>query len=79
MDREIQQLKEDRDRYRSEFERNQLLLNQANKRLAENIQYNDDYSSSQRMTTNSSYNVKTSNVVTSKTIDPNYRGEAFGK
>lgn len=79
MDREIQQLKEDRDRYRSEFERNQLLLNQANKRLAENIQYNDDYGSSQRMTTNSSYNVKTSNVVTSKTIDPNYRGEAFGK
>ena len=82
MDREIQQLKQERDRYKSEYERNQIALQQANKKLSESIMQIEEPTYGQpRGYTNSttSVNLKSSQMISSKTIDPNYRGEAFGK
>lgn len=83
MDREIQQLKQERDRYKSEFERNQAALNQANKKLSETIMQTEEYTYGQPRggvtSSTVTMNLKSSQMISSKTIDPNYRGEAFGK
>jgi hypothetical protein len=79
MDREIQQLRQERDRYRSEFERTQLLLQGANKKIADNISQMEEMALNGANRTTTTTTMRTSNMYTSKTIDPNYRGEAFGK
>lgn len=82
MDREIQQLKHERDRFKSEYEKGQILLQHANKKIADNsIQMEEmalNASNSQRISTTTS-TMRTSNMYGSKAYDPNYRGEAFGK
>lgn len=83
MDREIQQLKQERDRYKSEFERNQAALQQANKKVTESLIQSEEHMYSQPRnygnTSSSTVTLKSSQMLSSKTVDPNYRGEAFGK
>ena len=82
MDREIQQLRQERDRFRTDFEKTQILLQQANKKIAESsIQLEEmaqAVGNSQRVSTTTT-TMRTSNMYGSKAYDPNYRGEAFGK
>lgn len=82
MDREIQQLHHERERYKAEYEKGQILLQHANKKLADNSIQMDEMAintaNSQRIS-NTTTTMKTSNVYASKNHDPNYRGEAFGK
>lgn len=82
MDREIHQLLQERDRYRSEYEKGQILLQHANKKIADNSLQIDELamnaSNSQRVSMTTS-TMRTSNMYASKAYDPNYRGEAFGK
>lgn len=82
MDREIQQLKQERDRFKADYEKSQLLLQHANKKISENSLQLEEMAqavgNSQRVSMTTS-TMRTSNVYASKAYDPNYRGEAFGK
>jgi predicted nucleic acid-binding Zn-ribbon protein len=82
MDREIQQLRQEKDRYKSDYEKSQILLQHANKKISDNsIQLEEmaqAVSNSQRVSMTTSA-MRTSNMYGSKAYDPNYRGEAFGK
>lgn len=78
MDREIQQLRHERDRYKSEYERNQMLLQQANSKLTENYHQMEQLGAGNPRVSNTTTTMRTSNMYSSKVIDPNYRGEAFG-
>lgn len=76
MERDLQQLRNERDRYKQDWERSQHSLAQTTKKLSDTIMQMEELTTSNRVTTSV---IKSSGMYTSKTIDPNYRGEAYGK
>ena len=82
MDREIQQLKQERDRFKTDYEKSQIVLQHANKKISDNSMQLEEMAlaagNSQRVSVTTS-TMRTSNMYASKAYDPNYRGEAFGK
>jgi hypothetical protein len=76
MERDLSQLRNERDRYKQDWERSQQSLGLTTKKLTDTIMQMEELNTSSKVTTSV---IKSSGMYSSKTIDPNYRGEAFGK